>query len=398
MLLNYGVGGYGLDQIALMIERSLPRFAERNATVLVGVFVDDDLERCALPIRGWPKPWFRFVDGALVLEEPGLEQVGPWLERHPPAIASYALRLLRRAVRGRNSFDTGWTNEGTLHERRALCRAILERIVATLDAHGITRRAFVLFDGEASIAASPRAIWQRDLVREFAFERGIACVSTAPFLLEAIDEDLTRLADFLTPASSPQSGHYDALGNRVAFEAIRQALGAIRSDVALDARASESGLEQGLERVRALRAAGELEPAPESALRYTLLKRPVYCRATRDEVVIRIRDPANGPSRLSLRPGSTGPTVVEIELRGAERMSATLRLAATPGIDRCEGVELTIESGTEHARLELLRLKDPPTALDMKLGGDRVRISVSSVGERRGAEWVVLDDLRFEER
>ncbi len=384
MLLNFGVRGYGLDQIALMIERSVPRFAGRNPTVLVGIFVDDDLERCAVPIRGWPKPWFRFAHDELVLEEPGLEGIEPWLDRHPPEIASYALRLLRRAVRGPSAFDTGWTDESTLAERSALCRAILARIVATLDAHGVTDRAFVLFDGEASIGDSPRARWQRDLVREFARERGIACASTAPYLLEALGGDSARLADLLTPAHSAQSGHYDAVGNRVAFEAIREALGGASVDA-------------GRERVRALREAGELQPPRESALRYTLLGRRLACRGTRGEVVIRILDPVSGPARLSLRPGSSGPTIVEIEARGARKFAATLRAAGASEAECPDGVALTIEGGNALAEFPPLWGGEAPMPIEMTFEGEVLRLTVKG-GAQPGCAWLVLEDVRFDPR
>ncbi len=375
-LLNYGVRGYGLDQIALMIERSVPRFAQRHPTVLIGIFVDDDLERCSTPVRGWPKPWFRLDHGRLVVEEPGLEPVASWIERHPPEIASYLVRLVRHAAAGADAFDASWTDESTLDERRALCRAILERIVATLDAHGIAERAFVLFDGEASIADSPRARWQRDLVRDFARERGIACVATGPFLLEALGGARTRVDELLTPPSSAQAGHYDETGNRVAFEAILQAL---RGDDGTS----------GLERVRAWRAADELRPARESSLRYTLLGRRLVCRGTRGEAVIRILDPVSGPARLSLRPGSSGPTIVEIEARGARTFGATLRAAGTdcPG-----GVTLTVEGGTARTEFPGLRSGDAPTPIDTSCDADVLRLTVKG---GPGCAWIVLDDVHF---
>ena len=40
-LLNYGLGGYGIDQTYLLLRASLDRFAERDPIVVVSVMVDD---------------------------------------------------------------------------------------------------------------------------------------------------------------------------------------------------------------------------------------------------------------------------------------------------------------------------------------------------------------------
>lgn len=394
-LLNYGVRGYGLDQAALMLERTLPRYAARAPTVLIGVFVDDDLERCDLALRGWPKPRFEMRHDRLELAEPGLVATDAWLERHPPEIPSYALRLLRRAILGSDSFSTSWTDESTLDERRAVCRAILERIAATLDAHGVRRRAFVLFESGASFADTTRTRWQRELVRDFARERGIACVSTAPYLTAATGGDTARIeADLMTPPDSFHAGHYDELGNRVAFEAILEAL-RIGDDARNGDAVPRDETTAGVERVRALRERGELVRAPRDALRYTLLGRPLYCRAARGENVIRVQDASTGPSRLSLRPSTSGDTEIEIELRGARRLRASAR-ALDPSSSDGAPLLVAIESaGGEPSRLELA----PNSAaidVDAAVGGDRVRIRVDRHGPSRTSAWVVLDALRLD--
>ena len=64
--LNYGVGGYGLDQIYLYFKRELPLFDRRECLFLVGL-IQDDLGRVLLTVRTSPKPYFTISDGKLVL-------------------------------------------------------------------------------------------------------------------------------------------------------------------------------------------------------------------------------------------------------------------------------------------------------------------------------------------
>jgi len=64
--LNYGIGGYGLDQIFLYFQRVAPTLAGSHSLFLVGL-IEDDLGRILLKVRTSPKPYFTIVDGKLVL-------------------------------------------------------------------------------------------------------------------------------------------------------------------------------------------------------------------------------------------------------------------------------------------------------------------------------------------
>lgn len=64
--LNYGVGGYGLDQIFIYFKRILPAYAGKDPLFLIGL-IQDDLGRVLLGVRTSPKPYFTLRDGELVL-------------------------------------------------------------------------------------------------------------------------------------------------------------------------------------------------------------------------------------------------------------------------------------------------------------------------------------------
>src|SRR5690606_21886828 len=67
VLLNHGTAAFGLDQILLLVRASLPRWRGRDPLVVVGIFVEDALDRSLLAFRGCPKPRFELdADGRLV--------------------------------------------------------------------------------------------------------------------------------------------------------------------------------------------------------------------------------------------------------------------------------------------------------------------------------------------
>lgn len=388
-LVNYGVGGYGLDQIALMIEASVPRFAGRDPIVLVGIFVDDDLARCESPIRGWVKPYFEWNESELVLHEPGLVSVADWSERNPPGISSYLGRLVRRAVLGGDAFSPTWVDERVIQEQSRVCRAILERILATLDQAGVQRRAFLVFDGHATIDGARRAEWQRDLVLAFCREKGVPVASTLPFLRAAIGDDRNMITALMTPVDSFVRGHYGAVGNRVAFEAFVQALHLVDGEVDDGSR--------GIDRVLALRASGEIATESDPLLRYTLLGHAVVFRSSGGAAPVRVRESQDGGARVLLRPGHDGATHVTIDLLGARRLSAVLSVATPPHMQPgTTPLQLVVTSSAGEPQTFECRSGEPPRTISIEVAGDRMELRIDRAGEPRDMEWIVLDDVRFD--
>ena len=313
-LVNYGVGGYGLDQIYLLAERSLGRWAAAEPVVIVAILVESDLDRSVLSFRGWPKPRLQLEDGELRAGEAVLTDPEQWLARHPPAIASYLLRFLtyrpgllpaplQRALRAR-------------HERRdekvALNRAILAAIEAGLEGRGLRHFFYLFHDYEGLVAGGS---WQESLIREVCAGLGAPVVDSRPFLVAAAGGSPEDCAVFYDDAT----GHLTALGNRVAFEGMRQGLLG-RFGPADTAR------------IREELADGRLAPELERPRERELLGRAA--RVVQRSRADCVREDAGG---LWLRAGELGPTVVRFALDGN---SLRLRAAASlaPGAARNDGL------------------------------------------------------------
>ena len=65
--LNFGVGGYGVDQIFLYWKRLVPQCDRNDCLFLIGV-IQDDLGRMLLSVRTSPKPYFAIREGKLALQ------------------------------------------------------------------------------------------------------------------------------------------------------------------------------------------------------------------------------------------------------------------------------------------------------------------------------------------
>ena len=142
--LNYGVGGYGLDQMLLLFERILPRFDSQNSIFLIGL-INDDLDRVLLKVRDSPKPYFTIADQGLVLHTEHIHpnSLNDYFERPPERLYLYYF------VRGKLGFPNYRSVlERTRAERRKTMYAISEMLVerfAELQRRGGFPLAIVIF-------------------------------------------------------------------------------------------------------------------------------------------------------------------------------------------------------------------------------------------------------------
>lgn len=159
-LLNYGVSGYGLDQTALLVQATAGTVAQGSAVVLVGVFIDDDLDRCALGLRGYPKPRFELVNGSLQLRGTPVPTLAAYLEEHPLSIRSYLGRLITRGALRSSPLGDRWGAPDRRDEKADLARALTQQIIDTLEEQSL-RYGFVLFEGEERTASyAPVEDWR----------------------------------------------------------------------------------------------------------------------------------------------------------------------------------------------------------------------------------------------
>ncbi|MBI5571815.1 MAG: hypothetical protein HY914_17865 [Desulfomonile tiedjei] len=90
-LLNYGVNGYGVDQIYLLYRATIGGYA---APVVIVSLLAEDLDRSTVRASYQTKPYFTVDGGRLAYHNAHMDpDIHRYFSRHPPEITSYLYRL-----------------------------------------------------------------------------------------------------------------------------------------------------------------------------------------------------------------------------------------------------------------------------------------------------------------
>jgi hypothetical protein len=217
-LLNYGVRGYGIDQVYLLMRESLPRLEASRPLVAVGVHVHEDLDRARMRLCGWPKPLLRLEAGRPVLDRAPAPSVAAFLREHPLSPRSYAWDALRHGWLAELRPEWGWRRDRIEPSELELGRAVLGAIVDDLEARGLDY-FFVLFCDESRLALAGPTDAREACVLGFLQERRVPFVSTKRELREEL-ERTGRDPSLLYGRSGVTAEHLTPYGNEVAFRAI----------------------------------------------------------------------------------------------------------------------------------------------------------------------------------
>lgn len=132
-LINYGVGGFGVDQISLLYENS--SFYFRDPFVVFSLMVYD-LDRTPMSFRTGQKPFYEIINDSLVLKGvPVNPNPNDFIKNNPPDISSY---LYRRFLYSDANFLSNDINSNLKHWKEVtnykieLNSAILLKSIQTL--------------------------------------------------------------------------------------------------------------------------------------------------------------------------------------------------------------------------------------------------------------------------
>ena len=225
-MLNYGVGGYGLDQSVMMLASTIEAHVEAKPLVLLGILVDDDLDRCALRIRGWPKPSFT-PKGTDALQAHGASpmDIDEWIAAHPLPQTWWSWRLLVRESglftrEDKEQLDSIAEMEQSM---RTVCARLLRRAKTETEFRGL-ELVVVLFHGQRLLELEdPTTNWREAFLREHLTREGIPWVSSYTTLHADMRATGRELPQYFL-AKGMGRGHYDAEGNEAVFPAILDAV------------------------------------------------------------------------------------------------------------------------------------------------------------------------------
>lgn len=213
-LLNYGVGGYGLDQAFLLLRASLEAWSAERPLVLVGILVNDDLDRALLSMRDAPKPRLAVGETGLVIPDRSVPtreaRLADW-----PFVASYGWLWLRHRLDGGES-------AARRDETQRLATALLEAFERELGARDIPH-AYVLFHAHSATLDPAVLGWRDGFLRSELERLGATYVVARDDLLAASGPGTSGIAACFGTEGALR-GHYTARGNELALRTLARAI------------------------------------------------------------------------------------------------------------------------------------------------------------------------------
>lgn len=175
-LVNYGVGGYGTDQIYLLFSKTVDKF--QNPFVIFSI-MPNDMDRCLLSLRDGQKPYFVIENDSLVLKGVPIYSIPEhFFEEHPPQINSY---LWARFTHSKlNPYYDSLTNDNKM---KAKIMELNKKII--LKSYGDIKRrnlqyVFVIFDE----LWNEEGNWRVDSLKKFLAEQNILFINSGNLVAE----------------------------------------------------------------------------------------------------------------------------------------------------------------------------------------------------------------------
>ncbi len=213
-VLNYGVGGYGLDQIHMRFKSTVMMFPDARA--IIGILTND-LDRAVLGFRTAQKPYYRIDEGKLAIRNiPITMDSVEYVEQNPPSIRSYLFRFVLfklRALLPELWFDAllGYDAKKSLKvqiNRRLIqdFKEVAERLDMPI--------CVVVFYSESELQ---RVSFNEKFLVSTLQEVGMPYINTKKLLLNYVRENGGSISDLYYQ----DNGHPNVLGNRVIAQGIK---------------------------------------------------------------------------------------------------------------------------------------------------------------------------------
>lgn len=219
-VLNFGVGGYGVDQTYLKFRATVENF--NKPMVLFGILTYD-LDRSILAMRSHQKPYFDIVDSSLILRNvPVLSTTQEYIDKNPVEINSYFLRFI--LLRMRNLISQHWIDDLLGYteidkKKRIINNAILKRFNEISTTNDIQSYVVIFYAGEEI----RQPTWREDYLKERLTDLAIDFFDTRSFLLDYMRETSSELEELY----DEDLGHLNQNGQMVIATGLAKWISAI---------------------------------------------------------------------------------------------------------------------------------------------------------------------------
>ncbi|MEM6268444.1 MAG: hypothetical protein AAF998_03360 [Bacteroidota bacterium] len=178
-LLNYGVGGYGVGQAALLCAATAPRY---DRPLVVFSMLTTDIDRTILSVRTGQKPYFALEADTLKLRGyPIYEDAEQYFAEHPPEITSYLYRrfvysdlnVLPYRIRKRMTGKDYW-----IEKKQAVNEALIKRVAEDLRAAEIDFVFMVFHFEDDMMSPNSEDNWRDQFFKRVLAENDIPYIWT----------------------------------------------------------------------------------------------------------------------------------------------------------------------------------------------------------------------------
>ncbi len=214
--LNFGVGGYGIDQIYLRYDLSADEFP---ANPIVFAMMTRDVDRSMLSIRDAIKPHFQMGNDAISLAgTPVPSDPETWLSAHPVSIRSYSLSVLSQlADLIKTRFD-GSQSECNVKGKIDLNRRILDRVLAR--AAGLDQRIVgLIFVGPRDLVVE-QPDWRYLFLKDYFEKHDVPYVDMLAVIRADMQRSKRKTGDYFIQGD----GHPNAVANALIADKVAEVL------------------------------------------------------------------------------------------------------------------------------------------------------------------------------
>ncbi len=218
-LLNYAVGGYGVDQIHLLFKESIDNY--NNPFVIISLMTTD-MDRSILSVRGSPKPYYEIDADTLKLFGTPIDQNREvFISNNPPQIRSYLYRLflfggdyilpnrLRQYLKGND-----------LREKKKILinKKIIVETIKALEQKQL-EYVFLIFHDHYKILRT-KDDWRDSLLKQLFIENDVPYISSKEIIKN--DDLRTDSESYINYYYLPINGHPSSHQNQVIAKELKR--------------------------------------------------------------------------------------------------------------------------------------------------------------------------------
>ena len=231
-IINYGVSGYGVDQIYLLYKNSVEQY--KNPVVIISI-LDEDVDRSFLTVRDGPKPYFKMDNGGplQLCGVPVSSDPEDFFLTHPPEIMSYLLTAAFRLSTGvyqnqdAKNFCGGLVGKligeaKIVEQKKRINHAILLELVRDLRARQLPH-VFLLF--ESAVNFFKPSGWRIRCLEETLQRESEPYVAARDVIEGFSTQDTYTPLPFM---SSPRDFHPSGLYFRLVGEKLAEMIGSFQ--------------------------------------------------------------------------------------------------------------------------------------------------------------------------